>query len=429
MIKLKPSFQTEIFQKIIREYNGSINAKKYLGIPASSIRGYKNLYFNCVPNTLLQKIIALRFINKNELEANTLGILDKSKIIQISLDLGRKKRNENLQDLKKDIPSLQKIMDSNVLDVVQWIKKYVLLSSAGFRKIKISEKRNYLVLDYNNFTKNGLKNFKVKIPKTFKLDEEFLYFFGLWCGDRAGGKRFGICNKNKKIIQFTTRFLQKNYQPIEKILYISEKIEEPKINYDKKFIIEKESGGWALSVHSTNGILSSFFHYLLSNLDLFLNLISNPSPFFAGLFDAEGNVSLYNKSFRWACKSENLVDIYSKHLKQVNLYSNYDGGCLVSYNLEKFYDKILPYLKHDKKINLTLFLCKGEGKIPKVYLFILNYLKKCPEKTAKEISKALKKNKVYSELNILENFAFISRQSYPYKYKLTNKGLTILGGK
>ena len=131
----------------------------------------------------------------------------------------------------------------------------------------------------------------------------------MWCGDRAGGKRFGITNKNTTIINYTEQFLKKYSQDVEKILYIKKGLAEPNINYDKKFEIVNENGGWALSVHSNNGILSSFYYYLQSNLDALLKLSSDCSPFFAGLFDAEGNVSLYNRSLRFACKNELLVKI------------------------------------------------------------------------------------------------------------------------
>ena len=98
-------------------------------------------------------------------------------------------------------------------------------------------------------------------------------------------------------------------------------------------------------IHSNNGILSSFFYYLHFNLQQFLNAIKNKGPFFAGLFDAEGNVSLYNKSFRWACKNKELINLYSKQLKELNLYDSYDGNCLISHNKKEFYNIIFPYLK------------------------------------------------------------------------------------
>jgi hypothetical protein len=426
MLKLKPFFQKEIFSKIIKKYNGSINASKYLQIPASSIRGYKNLYSNTVPKTLIKSIINLGIINQSELNKNLILVTKKQDIINNSLDFGREKRNKNLLRLKKEIPLLKEVMHSNELNVKLWLNKHLLLANTGFRKVSYKEKENYIILKYKNFARDGFKDFKVRIPKAFKLNNEFLYFLGLWCGDRAGGKRFGICNQNRKIIEFTKEFLIKNYQEVEKILYLSKKIEEPKVRYDKKFYLDKEKG-WVLSVHSTNGFLSSFFHYLLLNLEEFLSLIKNRCPFFAGLFDAEGNVSLYNKSFRWACKNEELIKIYSKFLGNMGLYKRYDGGCLVSYNKKDFYNKIFPYLKHSKKIELSFFLCTGKGKLPENIKIIFNYIKKNPHKTAKEIAKALKKSKVYSELSLLNKFKFISSEGYPLKFKINKEMKNISG--
>lgn len=41
-------------------------------------------------------------------------------------------------------------------------------------------------------------------------------------------------------------------------------------------------------------------------------------------------------------------------------------------------------------------------------------------KTAKELSKALNKNKIYSELKLLSDFSFISYKGYPYRYEVNN---------
>ena len=427
MLKLTPEFQREIFQKVVDKYGGSIKASKHLKIPASSIRCYKNLYFNSVPNNLIQRIINLEIINKNKLIKNTLKILDKKEIMNKSLNLGRENRKKYFIKLKKEIPSLNEIFSDNQLNISKWFDKYLYLVNSNFRKVFVKSKKNYLFIEYNNFTKTSYKNFKIKIPKKIFLDDDFLYFFGLWCGDRAGGKRFGICNQNKEVLKFTENFLKRNYQQVEKILYIGKNIKEPKIKYNKKFIIDKEINGWVLSTHSNNGIFASFFYYLFENIKEFLDLVSNKNLFFAGLFDAEGNVSLYNKSFRWACKNTKLVKLYAKHLNQMNLYGGYDGGCLISYNKNSFYNNILPYLKHGKKIKHSLFLCKGEGEIPKELKKVLIYLRKNPLSTQIEIAKALKKSKVYSELSLLKEFNFILSENYPLKFKLNNENKTISG--
>lgn len=427
MIKLNPSFQREVFQRVVIKYKGSIKASKILGICASSIRGYKNLYFNSIPKEIIDKLQDLKIISKQELDKEILNVFDKNDQIQKNLDIGRKRRLQNLEKIKKSIPSLKEITHSNYLDVSKWFNEYKNLVNCGFRKLIIKDKKEYIIAKYPNFTRHGFKDFKVKIPRRFLLDEEFNYFFGLWCGDRAGGKRFGVTNKNKEINDFTKKFLKKNYQNVEKILTINPCIKEPKIKYDKKFVIKNSKKGWVLSVHSNNGILSSFFHFLHSNLEEFLNISKYKPAFFAGLFDAEGNVSLYNKSFRWACKNERLVEIYSRFLKEMSLYKKYDGGCIISYNKNEFYNKIFPYLKHSKKINNTKFLCKGSGVIPNNFLDILKFLRENPQKTSKEISKALKKKKSYFELKLLSDFGFIFYKNYPYKFELTKKSQKLLG--
>lgn len=422
MIKLNPQFQREIFQRVIIKYNGSIKASQHISIPASSIRAYKNSYFKTISRKLIDRLIELKITTLKEISSNTLQILNKKQMIEISLNKGRQKRKDYFINLKNQIPSLSEIFIDNKLNLYKWLKAYEPLLNSNLRKVKLTSKNNVITANYNNFTKEGFRNFENKIPKIIRVDNEFVYFFGLWCGDRAGGKRIGICNKNNEILIFTEAFLKKYNQKIEKILYLTKGLSEPNIKYDKKFLIDKESKGWVLSVHSNNGIFSSFFYYLLSNLDIFLSNIKKSEIFFAGLFDAEGNVSLYNKSFRWACKNLDLMKIYSKYLTKLNLYDRYDGNCLVSYNRKDFYNRIFPYLKHNDKINLTKFLCKGTGEMPQNFKDILNFIKNNPLMCAKDISKALKKNKLYFELRILKDFQYIQSESYPNKFKLTNKG-------
>ena len=57
LVKLSPHFQKKLFEQVILRYGGSINAEKILKIPASSIRGYKNLNFKLVKEDLLIKIV------------------------------------------------------------------------------------------------------------------------------------------------------------------------------------------------------------------------------------------------------------------------------------------------------------------------------------------------------------------------------------
>ena len=422
MVVLIPKFQKILFQRVVDKFGGSLKASKVLGIPAVSIRGYKNLRFKSVPKKIINKLLEHNITNSLELNKKTKSIFNKKELTKKNLDKGRKIRNQKLKEWKKEIPELKLILNKNSLDFERWFYSYKKLINFGARKFNyIKKERDYLEVSYTTHSNKDKKEFILKFPRKIVIDHRFIYFFGLWCGDRAGGKRFGICNQNKDILDFTEDFLKKNYQNVEKILYISKSLKEPDIFYDKKFIIDKEIKGWVLSVHSINGIFSSFFYYLQNYLEDFLRKINNLECFFAGLFDAEGNVSLYNKSFRWACKNEKLVNIYSKYLNKVGLYDRYDGCCLISYNKNSFYNNLLPYLKHGKKIKHSLFLCKGEGEIPEDLKKVLIYLKKNPLSTQKEIAKALKKSKVYSELGLLREFGFILVEGHPLRFKLNNE--------
>jgi len=417
ILKFDSNFQKEIFQKVIKKYNGSINASKYIGIPASSIRGYKNLYFNYVPQKVINRIIKLDVVKIKDIEKNTILSLDKSELINNNLNTGRAKRIQNLKDLKNNIPKIHKIIKNNKIKIYQWFGSYKKLLDSGFRKTRHEIIGEHIVIKYTNYNRKIMKEFVVSIPKEIMLDDEFVYFFGLWCGDRSGGKRLGVCNQNKKILDFTSHFLKQHNQKIEKILYISPNIKEPKIDYNKRYYTKDSINGWCLSVHSSNGIFSSFFHYMQENIEEFFKKINNKNVFFAGLFDAEGNVSLYNKSFRWACQNKKLVNIYRKILKQEGIKNKYDGSSIVCYDKAIFLKKIYPYMKHSSRINKTMLLCHLGGELLVEHKNILEYLKDYPESSHKQIAKALKKNKIYSSLRILKDFDLISQKGYPPKYK------------
>jgi hypothetical protein len=84
-------------------------------------------------------------------------------------------------------------------------------------------------------------------------------------------------------------------------------------------------------------------------------------------------------------------------------------------------------MNQTEKINLTKFLYDGGAKMPQEYLGILKHLFSRPMSTQKKIAKALKKNKVYSELKLLCDFGYIMKKNRPYIFELTSKGLGTLG--
>lgn len=425
MFELEMVFQRELFQRVVEKYGGSIKASIFLGIPPSSIRGYKNLYARSIPESLLKTLINQNITNWQEINKKTKSLFYNNEKIFRNLGKGREKIRERYLNIRQEIPSLGELIQSDNLDFFKWVKKYRFLSETSFRKISLIEKKDYLLINYPNFSQSKFKNFSLKFPYNFKLGNDFIYFLGLWCGDKSGGKRIGICNQNPQINSFVESFLKNIFQVVEKILYLKEGLLEPKVEYHKKYFI-KNGLGWTLSTHSNNGILSSFFYYLELNLDYFLKSINDKNVFFAGLFDAEGNVSLYNNSFRWACKNPEMLNIHSKYLEEIGLMNKYDGSSLVTYNRDVFSSEILPYLKNKDKINLTYFLCEGRGVPPKEYIDVLSQIFCKPGHTQKQISKGLKRSKVYSELRKLKEFGFISYEGYPHNFRITLKGRKLL---
>lgn len=424
LVKLIPSFQRKIFEKVITKYAGSLNAEKILKIPASSIRGYKNLYFCLVKQDLLTKLINLGFLTELELSKNTLAIFSKEALVEFNLNSGRSKRINNLKDMRSLLPSVKSLVIKNELNFLKWFEKYHNLLDSGFRKSTFFSKNSLLYISYNNFVKKENKKFEVQIPEKFILNDKFSYFFGLWCGDSAGGKRFGIVNQDEAILTFTEDFLKEMHQNVEKILYFSELIEEPKVNFDKKYILKTNKKGWVLSVHSGNGILTSFFNYLYDNLEEFLNFL-NLESFFAGLFDAEGNVSIYNRSIRLACKDKEKVRIYTKFLEKESFSVTYDGGCMVIYDLNLFFDKFYHHIIHSKRKKLLYFLCTGKGEMPLAFQEVADYVVNHPNCTQKEIAKALKKTKVFQELKLLCDFEYLCHKGYPFRYFTQHRRLKL----
>jgi len=179
MIKLNPKFQKDIFQIITSKYKGSIKASKFLNIPAVSIRGYKNLYFNSVPRKLINKIIQLRIINNKELQKNILSVYNKEELITKNLNLGREKRKQNLKQLKKEIPKIHEIIGGDKISILKWFLKYKELLNSGFRKIKFKIEKDFIRINYSNFNRTSYKKFEVTIPREILLDEDFSYFFDL----------------------------------------------------------------------------------------------------------------------------------------------------------------------------------------------------------------------------------------------------------
>lgn len=431
-IQLNPTFQKEIFIKLLKRY-GRFEISKKLNISSSELYHYKNGRVNNISKEMLDKITALLNINQDIITLNTLFTFSRKSQIDKAFIKGRELRRKQLREFRNEIPKINEIVRCSYLNLEKWFSRYQKLTDFGARKIKNIEKRgNVLKLTYTNYSKRKKKLFTTLLPRKIRLDKDFQYFFGLWVGDKSGGGRFGVMNKEKTLNHYTANFIKKLYQKPVYVLHIHNEI-VPKLDYkiDQIVKINSARNGYAISVHTINGFLKSFFEYLEENLDKFLDLIPNKNIFFAGLFDAEGNVSLEDKCFRWSSKNETNIRIFTKHLTEMELFDRFDGCNLVAYNKELFLEKILPFIKHPDKINAVNIVCFKQGVLPKRFLRILCLIKNNPGKTAKEIAKALKRVKVSSQLNVLEDNDYIYKKEYPNKMYITDKGVASFshGGK
>ena len=422
MFRLDTKFIQKLFNKSLINFKNSTRAGRFLDIPPSSFRGYKNGYFSSMPEKLVKKLISLKVIQKNQFKRHIICSYYRDEQNNKILERGRQTRHKKLKRWKKEIPSLKEILNKDYLDFEKWFFAYQKLINFGARKVNYIKNKNvFLEVSYTTHSNNIKKEFILKFPKKIYIDDEFLYFFGLWVGDKAGGKRFGIMNKEQKIVSFTKNYLIKLYQMPESILYIGRGKDLPKNrNFNKIVKINNKQTGWAFSTHITNGILASFFYHLESNLNEFLYSIKKFNIFFAGLFDAEGNVFLEDSCFRWASKNSALIPIFREHLKRLDLFNRYDGCNLVAYNKKEFTNRILPYLIHPKKINNSNLVCLGKGRLEKRFIDILNTVKINPGITNKELAKVLKRKKSYAQIRFLEKLGYIYLKNYPKQIFIKN---------
>ncbi|MBI2652522.1 hypothetical protein HYX00_03570 [Candidatus Woesearchaeota archaeon] len=431
-IRLSKEFQYKIFSELVEKFSSSELAKMF-GISRSMIYHYKNYRVNNISIEMFYGIKCKLNLSEKDVGDNIIETFRNQDVMKKCLESGIKFRRNQLKDFRDEIPKVHEIIENNHLNLEKWFSYYLKLINFGCREIKnIQIEGEILKVTYTNYVNNKKKTFITLFPRKMNIDEDFQYFFGLWVGDKAGGGRIGIINKNKVINTYTASYLTKLYQKVEFVLYLHND-NTPNLDYnlDKIIRINSPRNGWAISVHAINRILKSFFEYLQNDLDNFLDLIPNKNIFFAGLFDAEGNVFLEDKCFRWASKNELNIRIFTKHLKELDLFKRFDGSNLVTNNRELFFKEVFPFIKHPQKINDTQLIMLKEGILNKRFKNILEFVQDNPKKTKREIAKALKMVKVYSQLKFLEYLELVKMEDYPHKIMITNKGSEALlrGGK
>lgn len=396
---------------------------------------YRNNRVKNMPMRSAERLCQALHISKEELERNVLKTFSQKKKIERILNEGQQVRLNNIKNIKEEIPSIQEVMKNTHFDVESWFEKYHKLAKiAGMRKdFKYKKDEKNIIISYQNYNGKELNHYTTTIPRKIPINTSFIYFFGLWVGDHCGGGRIGVANKEIAINLLTKEYLVLLGQKVvfDLIVHHTIKIPTLPIPIRKTFINTHEPvRGWCVMAYAANGLLKRFFDLLYQELSYVLERLPHKEIFFAGLFDAEGNVSLKDELFRWACKNKRNKELFIRELKKMNLFHRYDGGNIVCTDKTLFV-KIIPYIHHPEKRERIRLIYKGRGKLPKNFLKVLHYVSGKPGKTNKEIAQALKRAKRSSQLRFLKNKGFIVRKGYPYQHYITSKGVAALrhGGK
>lgn len=214
---LNPKFKKELFEQLYKKHykgHGSITKIcNLLNIKRQLFYLYRKNYTTTIPLIFVYKIGEILDKSEEEIKNNIKDIYNYREIRDDILNKGIKLRHNKLKKFKTNIPLITNLIKKDYINLELWFNSYINLINFGSRQfIKINKKENKIILKYTNYSNSKKKLFINFLPKKIKIDEDFLYFFGLWCGDRSGRGRFGIVNKNKEINFFTKYYLNKLYQ-------------------------------------------------------------------------------------------------------------------------------------------------------------------------------------------------------------------------
>lgn len=273
------------------------------------------------------------------------------------------------------------------VDVLRWLDeiRYIerLQSMRGVaRLIDMDVNKEILTLRYHVFVRADSK-FVTRtsvLPRFLTLNEDMMYFLGLWTGDGAGGGRVGVVNKNPSLLAKSVDLLRKCFrQPQDLIIgnvmstrrlrgvnrhrqeNLLRGIGVSRISYT---INKKCYGSLVFSVSIHNNLLRRLLDFLRENLHKVLSSVNaeDRGAFYAGLFDAEGNVNFnLNKrelNFRWATGDPRFAESLMRWLQQDGFYlTHYDGanvkvGCRMEtrrIEFQRFEKLIFPQIVHPEK--------------------------------------------------------------------------------
>ncbi len=434
-VKLKPEYQNKLFTQLLNQYGIQYLMKRFR-VTHSVIYHYQNNLVGSISSDRLDLILHMLQPPLKEVLNNVISLYDGQAVIDENLLRGRDARRKCLLKLREEIPIVRSLFSLETINFEKWFFSYIQLSFRGIRTYELmSIDEDKFSMRCFSYSKSVKKEFIHIFPRFISVDEYFQYFFGLWVGDRIGSGRFGVVNKNRTLNFETASYLKKIYQEPIFDLHVHKDVPIPQLDFpiDSIYIqnTDHQIKGWAVWVYSPNGTLFRFFDYLTQDLDVVLSLLPQREIFFAGLFDAEGNVNIQNHCLKWACMDSTKIPIYEKYLKEWDLFDRYDGCCLITRNILAFDKFIFPYIKHSQKRKDFDFMLFRNNLLPLCFKKVLILVGKLEGSTQNELAKALNRDKIYAQLRILELHGYIEKRGYPYKVFLTIKGLKELesGGK
>lgn len=272
-VEVDPEFRKKLF----KEHGSVTNLAKELNISRIILGAFKNNSLKTISYELFEKICNAFYISEEERAKHIQCFYTHKEVCNKGLIIGRNFRKNQLKNWRKEIPSINQIANKKELDLEKWFEFYLKLINFGCREFKkIIKEENKIKIEYSNYSNSKKKLFRNILPRKIRIDEEFQYFFGLWCGDRVGKGRFGVVNQNEDINLATIRYLKKIYQKSQVILMINPTIRIPKLKIKiDKVIKYKSLKSYGISVFSQNNILFTFFDYLYKDLDTFLDILPN----------------------------------------------------------------------------------------------------------------------------------------------------------
>jgi hypothetical protein len=372
---LSPEMFKEIISELCIKYDSQRKAAKAVDIDQSQL----SRFFNGIQLSILVKDLLklLQQIRKCEVVVERIEQYNDYRRKSIAKANAKKKQpsvsfdsiiTKNCEEISVDVPRwLDKIKYVKRMDGMNGI---VRLESIDFAKDVVIAK--YQV--FNKVTNSFVRHISI-LPTTFQFNTETMYLFGLWAGDNTGGGRVGICNKNWALLEKSSELLQRCFKQPQYLLIGNvmgtELDEKDKKRYREQLqqIVGKVTftvnakcfGGPVFSISVHNALFKRLLDFLKYNLhDVFAkDSDADRGAFYAGLFDAEGNVNNSKKGvcFRWSAMNQEFVETLMVWLKKDGFHPSYDGanikiGCRKetrATDFQLFAKLIMPHIIHPQK--------------------------------------------------------------------------------